>query len=242
MQNKELNQLSYLSALVMDLLSSLLTLGPVALSWLGVIFFIRHSWDSTYFYFLILLVPVVGVLALICSIFVFRMLIPKLKQGIFPIGFNRGVLAWTCHLALSRSAEVSGFKPMIQSFYLFKFLYWRACGAKISFLVNSSIGVSMVDLSLITVGQQSTLSDGVHISCHTFVGDRLFIAPVVIGKGVFLGMHCLVGPRSKIGDSAWIGAYNKVFRDQVGVGERIPDGAWEKGNPKKMKLAATAEA
>lgn len=219
---------------VIDLVSWILTVGPGALAWGCVVLFLRHFWDSEFLLFWVLLAPFVLVFSFVGTLFVLRLLLPRLKRGVYPMGMNLGAFTWACHLGLSRASEVACVRPLLNSFYWTKFLHWRALGMKIAYGVNTSIGVSFVDLSLISIGKGSTVSEGVHIACHTFVGDRLFVSPVEIGENVFIGMNCVLGPKTKIGKGAWIGMSNLVS-ESIPEGAKIENFAWEHGNPARAR-------
>jgi acetyltransferase-like isoleucine patch superfamily enzyme len=148
------------------------------------------------------------------------------------MGVNRGTLAWATNLALSRASEIAAVRPLLNAFFFSKYLHWRALGMKIDYGVNTSIGVSFVDLPMITIRKGSTVAEGVHIACHTFVGDRLVVFPVEIGENVFVGMNCTIGPKTKIGNGAWIGMHNVIGGDLIPEGTKIESYAWEHGNPK----------
>lgn len=216
--------------ILIDLVSFVLSIGPGAVAYAVTLCFLRHFWASHLFFLYALFAVVPLVLTFLTVLFCLRLLVPRLKRGVYPLGVNLGMLSWYCHLALSRSGEISGLRPLLQSFYITKFLFWRALGMRIAFGVNTSIGVSFVDLSMITIGRGSTISEGVHIACHTFVGDRLVILPVEIGENVFVGMNCVIGPKTRIGDRAWIGM-NNLISEGIAADFKLESFAWEHGNP-----------
>jgi acetyltransferase-like isoleucine patch superfamily enzyme len=224
---------------LIDLLSFLLSVGPGALAWGVAAIYVRTVWNAERFYAFVVLTPIPLVVSFLWFLFLFRLVLPRLKRGVYPMGVNLGMLAWSCHLSLSRAAEISGLRPLLQSFYLTKYLYWRALGMKIAFGVNSSIGVSFVDLPMITIGEGCTISEGVHIACHTFVGDRLFVSPVEIGNNVFVGMNCVMGPKTRIGDRAWIGM-NNFIADGIPADAKLDNCAWEHGNPARAPAKDSA--
>lgn len=215
---------------LIDLVSFILSAGPGLIAWAVTVLLVRSVWESPYLFFYLLLTPFPLVISFLFVLLLFRVLCPRLKRGVFPMTINAGLLAWYCNLALSRAAEVSGLRPFLNIFYITKFLHWRALGMKIPFGVNSSIGVSFVDLPMITVGKGCTISEGVHIACHTFVGDRLFVSQVTIGDNVFIGMNCILGPKTRIGDRAWIGM-NNLIADGIAADAKLDNFAWEHGNP-----------
>jgi hypothetical protein len=225
--------LPWYGCIFVDIFGLFLSLGPGAIAWASGFLYLKmiFSLSAITFFFCALLFPIVLVVAFICPVFLMRILLPRLKRGVYPMGVNRGSITWFCHLGLSRSAEISGLRPLLNAFYLTKFLHWRALGMQIDYGVNTSIGVSFVDLAMIKIGKGSTISEGVHIACHTFVGDRLWISPVEIGENVFVGMNCILGPKAKIGNGAWIGM-NNLISDPVAPSAKIDNFEWEHGKPK----------
>lgn len=213
-----------------DLINFVLSVGPGAIAWASLLCFLRHFWESPAFLAWALLSPVVLAAAFLLTVFLLRLCIPRLEKGVYPMSVNRGMLAWYCNLALSRSSVVAGLSSLLNIFYVTKYLHWRALGMKVAFGINSSIGVSFVDLPMIRIGKRCTISEGVHIACHTFVGDKLLVSPVEIGDDVFVGMNCVIGPRTKIGARAWIGMSN-LISDVIPAETKLDNFAWERGNP-----------
>lgn len=223
--------------LIIDFVSFILSVGPGAVGYGITLLYLRHFWDSPLFPLFACLAVIPLVLSFLLVLFVLRLMVPRLHKGIYPMAVSMGMFAWYCNLALSRAAEVSGLRPLLHSFYLTKFLHWRALGMKIAFGVNTSIGVSFVDLPLISIGAGCTISEGVHIACHTFVGDRLVIIPVEIGENVFVGMNCVIGPKTRIGDRAWIGM-NNLISEGIAADSKLDNFAWEHGNPARAASPA----
>lgn len=173
--------------------------------------------------------------------FALRLTLPKLKRGSHPLGFNKGVVTWYCHLALNRASPVSGLRYLINAFYVTKYLHLRALGAKIAFGLGTSLDFVCVDLPLIEIGRNCFLGQNIHLSCHTINGGKLHLLPVKIGSGVFVGMDCLIGPGSRIGDGCRIGFGSKVYGDRIAPGTLIEDGAWIYGNPARKKVIQQQE-
>jgi acetyltransferase-like isoleucine patch superfamily enzyme len=223
--------------LIIDVVSFFLSVGPGALAYGATFMYLRHFWNSPHF----VVFAITGVFPLVATfllaVFILRLIVPRLKKGVYPMAVNLGMFAWYCNLALSRAAAVSGLQFLLNSFYVTKFLHWRALGMKVAFGVNTSIGVSFVDLPLISIGQGCTISEGVHIACHTFVGDRLLIIPVEIGENVFVGMNCVIGPKTRLGDRAWIGM-NNLISEGIAADAKLESFAWEHGNPARLKSPA----
>lgn len=236
-EKKKPNSALFLAA---DLMALPISLTPVASAWGVPLALLFHSWGTEFFYLVLALTPVLAALTLIVAVRVVRLFLPKLRKGLYDLGLNRGFLSWYLHMALSRSGDHSGLKPILQSFYILKFLYWRAQGARIAFGVNSAMGLSIVDYPMIEVGTGSTLSDEVTLSAHTFVNDRILIAPVKLGNRVFVGYESVIGARSRIDDDVWIGIHNIIVGDKIETGAKLENFAWERGNPKR-KYASNPE-
>jgi hypothetical protein len=159
--------------------------------------------------------PFIAGASFIGVIGLFRSLLPRLRTGIFQPGFNRGFIAWYCHLSLARSASVFGIRPLLQSTYLTRYLYWRAMGAKVAFGVHSSFTVDLADAPLVRIGENTTLADHARVSAHTFVGDKVYLAPVEIGSGCFVGAGASIGPKTQIEDGCWVEPGQNLLRKKI---------------------------
>ncbi len=234
MAKNEQKNVSNVVMALSDLFTLPVTLAPVVIAWAGPVFLIRWGWsDPIHLAVAVIASPLVAALGLIVGVRGVRLFLPPLTKGLFPFGWNRGFLAWCFHMALSRSGDISGLKLLIQSSAVLKFLYWRAQGAKIAFGINSSMTLAMVDYPMIQVGAGSTLADGVFMTAHTFVGDKILLAPIVIGKNVFVGYNCFLSARTRIGDNVRIGIHNKFGGDVIPAGTVIENFAWEHGSPER---------
>lgn len=227
--------LSYVNLIMTDVLSMIFGLGPGLLTWFSTILYVRRIWDSEYFMGLIWLAPLVLVFTFLITTFIFRMFVPKMKPGVYRLGFSRDFAAWYLTLCLGHGIRIFGLQPFFFTFYITKYLYWRAMGANIAYGVNSSLFLTLVDYPLITIKRGFSCGAYVHVACHTFVGDKLFLAPVTIEENVYLGMNTTVGPKSTIGEGSWIGFSNRIFQDRLPAGTKLDNFEWEYGNPKKIK-------
>lgn len=184
-----------------DLLTYLLIFGPfgsaLALSW--------RLCGALSPFELILVMPLVFVFSYILFLFLFRLALPRLKKGVYVVGFNKGFLTWYTHSMLSRSARVFGLHYVLHAFSLTRFLYWRALGMKASFFTDSSYKIVIHDHALIEIEEGCILAEDVELSAHLITGDRLLVAPVKISKNVFIGRTTYIGPRTTIGEGAWVG-------------------------------------
>lgn len=205
-------ELSPALLLTTDLLSVFFSLMPGVAAISLTLLFVFHGYVITW-----LVLPLAPFV--LCATFIFiiatiRMCLPQLKPGKYKREMNKMTFAWFCHFALTRSAKITGLIPLIQTFNITKFLYWRALGAKVSFQIVNSFDIDFVDCPLITIGKNVTLGSGVSISCHSDVGNLLILAPVLIEDNVFVGMATAIGPATTIKKGCWIG-YGNTFVNQV---------------------------
>lgn len=163
-----------------DLLMYIFSVLPVVASWGSLILVISHA-ENLYLQIIYLLAaPIYLVVTLSASVILLRLLMPKLKKGIYPVGVNKGYLSWYANLCLLRSMYISGLKPLIHSAYLFRFIFYKALGAKISYDIHTSIHFEIVDAPLVSIGKNTIIQDNVKISCHQLMKDKLILRPVRI--------------------------------------------------------------
>jgi len=212
-------QISNSTFIFIDLISILFSLMPsvVAFSLTGL--FISYGYTQTWL--VLPMAPFVLFASFILVIAVIRICLPKLKPGRYKRELNKAMLTWYCHFALSRAAKIVGLTPLLQSFNSIKYLYWRALGAKVSFRIMNSYDIDFVDCPLITIGNDVTIASLVSISCHSDIGNYLFLAPVVIEDNVFIGMTTHIGPGTTIKKGAWIGYGNALVNQVVAENEKL---------------------
>ncbi|MFE3640770.1 Pls/PosA family non-ribosomal peptide synthetase [Streptomyces sp. NPDC059169] len=107
----------------------------------------------------------------------------------------------------------------------FKAMVWRLLGAKMGRRVFDD-GCSIIERTLVTIGDGTTLNAGSVIQCHsqedgTFKSDR-----ATVGAGVTLGVGAFVHYSTTIGDRAQLAADSFLMK-----GEEVPSEARWEGNP-----------
>jgi len=225
--------------LLLDLIGYGLSVLPGLLTWsIHVWIAIELGEQGSLIPFLIVS-PLTLALVFISCIALLRLFLPELRQGVFQVGFNRGVLAWYSHLALNRAIKVSGLRYLINIFYFTKYLYFKACGASIRYGLNTPMEYVLVDLPLVTIGSNCSIGENVHISCHVFQGNRLLLKKVSLGDSVFVGMNCVIGPGTKVGSGSRIGFGNILMGDRLPQNSEILDGEWWKGSPRMKERRAS---
>ncbi|MBK9295003.1 MAG: hypothetical protein IPM57_11290 [Oligoflexia bacterium] len=218
--------------LLSDIVAFIFVVLPVSGSWvisLGICYYL-----VTYIHLAILVIifPLILTLVFILLNFILRICLPSLKPGVYEKD-SKMTKIWFCHFLLGNSLQASGLQPIVYSFHIFKYLYWAAMGAKSGYGILCNHLTRIRDFQLLEIGSGTSLSADTHIACHTWVGDRLMLGKVVIGKNVFVGMDVTIGPRTTIEDEAWVGTGNKLFRDHIKAKEKLGNFAYVHGRPYK---------
>ncbi|WP_164018981.1 hypothetical protein [Pyxidicoccus trucidator] len=226
--------------LLVDLITMAFSLTPALVAWAAFALFLRWSWDRAAFPLWVLLAPGVLAAAFLAACWLVRLCIPRMRPGTYKMEMSRDYLAWFMTLCLGHSVRISGLQPFFFSFYVTKYLYWRAMGARIAYGVNSSIFAVLADYPLLTIGKGCTMGANVLVIGHMFLGDKVMLGPVDIGDNVFLAAGAMVGPRTTIGSRSWIGMQNKLLKDSLPEGSRLENFEWEHFNPARRAEAQPA--
>lgn len=217
-----------------DIVAYLFVVLPVGGAW--ALSFASYTFFAAYTntYLLIFLAPLVLVLNFILLSFILRICLPAIKPGVYGKD-DKMTKIWFCHFLLGNALQASGLQPIVYSFHIFKHLYWKAMGANIEYGIWCNHLTRIRDFMLLEIKAGTSLSADTHIACHTWVGDRLMLGKVSIGKNVFVGMDVTIGPRTSIGDNAWIGTGNKFFRDQIQADTKIDNFTYAQGRPETLE-------
>lgn len=217
-----------------DILMFVFSILPGTLAW-GITFATAiHLYGQLPLIVLILLFPFTATLIFIAVSGLFRLCLPRTKPGVYDLAHPM-TRAWYCHFLLGNALYVAGLQPLVYGSQIFKFLYWRAMGAKVEFGIICNLLTRVRDFELVEIGSGASLSADTHIACHTYVGDRLLLGKVKIGRNAFLGMDVWVGPRTIIEEGAWVGTGNKLFREHIRAGQKIDNFAFEHGRPENYE-------
>ena len=207
-----------LQSVASDIIGGLLVFGPPFLAFASAVYIcsvLSFSLLSLIFF------PIIYICCFLVLLFICRLIIPRLKAGVYDIGLNWGFMTWFAHSMLARSAKVVGLNYLFNSNGILRYLYLRALGVNISYGVNTSIELMVHDGPMIEIQEGVMLSEDVVVSGHLFRGDKVLVAPVRIGKGTFVGRNTYIGPRSRIGQNCWIGMNNTVTGKVLGDGEKV---------------------
>jgi hypothetical protein len=168
---------------------------------------------------LIILQIIIFIFSFICSfllvLLAFRLCIPKLSQGVYPIGLNKGFISWYLHLSLSRSIKIAHIKDLLYSSNITRYLFFKAMGANISFNTTFAINCDISDFSLITIKDSSTISDHVKINAHLISNGKVFLSPVVINKNCFIGESTKINARVKVAAGAVVAPNSYLANTRV---------------------------
>ncbi len=220
---------------VVETLTMLFALGPAAVTWYSAIIFVRSIWDSSYFYAWLALFPFVVIFSFLTVTLVMRLLLPKIKPGVYTIGTSPQFLAWMLTLYLGHGVRIAGLQPLFAAFYGLKYLYWRAMGANIAYGINSSIFANFADYPMLNIGRGCTIGAFTFVCGHTFVGNKVIIGQVILEDNVYVGYDCTIGPKTKVGQGAWIGAGNRLLQDKVEPNTRLDNFQWQHFSPKNSR-------
>ncbi|NMO13922.1 hypothetical protein HPC49_08450 [Pyxidicoccus fallax] len=217
--------------LLVDLITMTFSLTPALAAWWTFALYLRWSWEQPAFPLWALLAPGVLAGAFLAVCWLVRLCIPRMRPGTYKMEMSRDYLAWFMTLCLGHSVRISGLHPFFFSFYVTKYLYWRAMGARIAYGVNSSLFAMLADYPLLTIGKGCTMGANVLVIGHMFLGDKVMLGEVNIGDNVFLAAGAVVGPRTTIGARSWIGMHNKLLKDTLPEDSRVENFEWEHFNP-----------
>lgn len=227
-----------LTKIVIDILGYIFSVLPVVITWSLTICIGQKLAEQNLFWYSLPLIPILIGAVFISVIFLMRLLIPIPKAGRHKVGLNKSCVGWFLYMALGRAVKISGIRPMLHSFYITRFLLYRALGVKMGYGANTSIEFVLVDLPLITIGKNCVIGEAVHISCHYFLEKNLILRPITIGDNVFIGGQCVVGPGSQIGEGSWIGWGNAINGDTLPPNTKIPNFTWATGKPTQVKSSS----
>lgn len=222
--------------ILVEALTMLFALGPGVITWLSAIVYLRNIWYSPYFYSCLIAFPLFIITLFLGVTLIFRLSLPKLKPGVYPIGTSSGFLTWLLNLYLGHSARIAGLQPLFAAFYGLKFLYWRAMGAKVAYGVNSSIFANLSDYPMLTIKKGCTVGAFTFICGHTFVGNKVLVGQVTLEENVYVGHDVAIGPKTFIGAGSWIGSGNRLLQDSIPDNSRIDNFEWAHLNPQKAEI------
>ncbi|SDM99057.1 Pls/PosA family non-ribosomal peptide synthetase [Streptomyces wuyuanensis] len=113
----------------------------------------------------------------------------------------------------------------------FKSLVWRLLGVRIGRRVFDD-GCSLIERSLVTIGDGCTLNAGTVIQCHSQEDGAFKSDQATLGAGVTLGVGAFVHYGTTVGDNAQLAADSFLMK-----GEEVPAREGWGGNPAREGVA-----
>jgi len=138
----------------------------------------------------------------------------KIKPGLYRLYEDWAVIHWMGYntfILIVNGCFMNGLRMSpLQT------LFYRAMGARIGQSVRINTA-GLADLSLIEIGDDTLIGDGVTMICHAVDRGFCYLGSVKIGKNVSIGLDTIILPDTVIEDGAVIGP-----RSYLPKGTRIP--------------------
>ena len=143
-------------------------------------------------------------LALVLVLTALRLVLPREKEGTSRVFADRDFFVFLLHWGLEAYVP----PPLITHIQLLtslRLLYFRGQGMKLSWSTHISPGARVWSAGLCHFGHLTYIGEFAHVTAHLSRGDKLLIAPVVIGDRVNVGAHSNISPGVTIGCDVRIG-------------------------------------
>lgn len=103
--------------------------------------------------------------------------------------------------------------------------YYRLLGADLLWSTHLSPGAQIWNPSMVTLGHLTYVGEHAQITGHLSLGDKLLVAPVIVGDRSNLGAHVHVAPGCTFGKNVRVGALSDIapsceVADDVEIGPR----------------------
>ncbi len=170
--------------------------------------------------------PFFGLAAFLLSVRALRALLPGLTPGVSRLSPNRRLVSWYGHLALGRAVKVAGLWPLFLRLPPLARLYMRLMGARVGRGVRFGRGVELVDLPLLSFGDDVFLGDRAVVLAHNMFKERIVLVPVELGHRVQVGADSQVAVGARIGDGTRIGAGTLIAMLKVEPNSEIAGGSY----------------
>ena len=131
--------------------------------------------------------------------------LPRPKEGTSKVFADRDFFVFLLHWMLE-SYLPPPLLTHVQLLTSLRLFWFRTQGAQITWSTHISPGARIWNPALCRFGHLTYIGEFVHISGHLSRGDKLLMAPVVIGDRVNVGAHANISPGVTIGSDARIGA------------------------------------
>jgi non-ribosomal peptide synthetase-like protein len=185
--------------LLLDLLAMITTVpGPLLLLYVGMVKGPLAALMAT---------PLAGLAYVLTSCFVIavakRLIMPRIKAGIFPLRSGFGVRKWLTDALMERSLATTN--TLYATLYALPWL--RLLGAKVGNRAEVST-VSRIDPNLLSLGEESFVGDMASIGAATYHNGYIALGPTKLGRRAFVGNAAVVRSNTNLADKSLIGAHS----------------------------------
>lgn len=170
-----------------------------------------------YFLFLHFFVLTIGVLRLTLQ--------PRLREGIFPIGFNRDYMAWGINSVFHGIMMASPFYNQIGLIFYLNWLYYNLMGMTLPGSTMIGSGTQIRQPELMELGPGVVIGILNIISCHHSPNKKLHChGKVIIGENTLVGGNSRLAAPITIGKNVVVGAFTEMLTN-ISIGDNAKIGA-----------------
>lgn len=198
--------------------------GPIILFSYVVSNQIIQFYGVAYFTISIPLVLYLSTLLFLINIYLWNIVLPKIKPGKYKFPEDKMSVYWSIRLAFHRMIFIPVIKNFIFYHFIFRYVLLRSLGTKMHFDTKLSSDVDIFDPELFNIGSGSMLGGFTKYSCHFIDETHLYLKPVVIGENVNIFVGSLIFPGTRIGDNTTIGLGASISYD-VSIGNECHIGS-----------------
>ncbi|MEK7434675.1 MAG: hypothetical protein AABZ74_16190 [Cyanobacteriota bacterium] len=189
---------------------SVLTYGSAILLTFNTASFFYNIINFQLFLLLTPAILIIFLFYLILSIWVIRLLTPKLKEGSYDAPNSNMFYIWTIHFTLNRMVSIQPIKNIILYSVNLRYLMFRALGGKIAYGCSISADTDLNDLQMISIGKNCVVGACTFMTGHFINKGKITFGKITIENDVNIGGFCHISPNVSIAQNAWIGAETKI--------------------------------
>lgn len=157
---------------------------------------------------------------------ILREIAPKPRVGSHIVGKNPHYVRWLIASAYTDVVNHPLVALPFSLFYVTRWLYLRAQGARIAFGASLPAGLIVREPCLFSMAPGSQVEPGVVIEAGVHATGRIRIDTVILGEGALVGAHSLLMPGVSLGHDVRVGPSVYIGPDAaIGVGAKIGERA-----------------
>lgn len=153
---------------------------------------------------------VIFLLSLILSIWIIRLITPKLKEGTYDAPTSKMFYVWTIHFTLNRMVSIQPIRNLILYSVNLRYLLFTALGAKIAYGTSISADVDLNDLPMLNIGKNCVIGACSFITGHFINKGKITFGKITIEDNVNIGGFTHISPSVFIGKNSWVGAEARI--------------------------------